>query len=99
MRNQINTVFDISIDFKKSKGSYLFDKKSKKYFLDFFQMFSSLPLGYNHEIFDKEFDEKVRHLTHLKMCNNLFQSDELESFYNCGIVYRCILRIDIDDRT
>ena len=30
----IKTVFDITIDFKKSHGSYLFDKKSNAYFLD-----------------------------------------------------------------
>ena len=76
----VKTVFDISIDFAKSHGSYVFDKRSKKYFLDLFSMFSSLPLGYNHEIFDVEFDKTVQHLSHLRMCNNLFHSDELENF-------------------
>ena len=74
------SVFDITIDFKLSHGSYLFDKRSNKYFLDMFSMFSSLPLGYNHEIFDEEFDERIKYISHLKMCNNLFLSDEFESF-------------------
>ena len=76
----VRSVFDITIDFKLSQGSYLFDKRSNKYFLDMFSMFSSLPLGYNHEIFDEEFDERIKYISHLKMCNNLFLSDEFESF-------------------
>ena len=76
----MKTVFDIKIDFQKSKGSYVYDKNSNSYFLDFFSMFASLPIGYNHEIFDEGFDEKIKHIAHLKMCNNLFASDELESF-------------------
>jgi len=76
------TVFDITIDFQKSHGSYLYDKKTNQYFLDVFSMFSSLPIGYNHEIFDDEFDNRIRHISHLKMCNNLFNSTELDSFCN-----------------
>ena len=76
----MNSVFDISIDFSKSSGSLLFDRKTNRQFLDLFSMFSSLPLGYNHPIFDKEFDEKIRPISHLKMCNNLFHSNELQEF-------------------
>lgn len=75
-----NCLFDIIIDFEKSQGSYLFDKKTGKYFLDFFSMYSSLPLGYNHEIFDEDFDNKIKYLTRLKMSNNVFLSEELNSF-------------------
>jgi len=74
------TVFDINIDFKKSKGSYVFDKRTNKPFLDLFSMFSSLPLGYNHSVFDASFDQKIKHIAHLRMSNNLFHSDELEDF-------------------
>ena len=56
----MRAIFDIRIDFKKSKGSYLYDKKTGKRFLDLFSMFSSLPLGYNHPIFDSSFDEKIK---------------------------------------
>jgi L-lysine 6-transaminase len=76
----MRTVFDITIDFKKSKGSYLYDKKTGKRFLDLFSMFSSLPLGYNHAIFDGSFDEKIKHIAHLRMSNNLCYSDEFKSF-------------------
>jgi len=76
----INSVFDITIDFSKSSGSFLFDRKTNKQFLDLFSMFSSLPLGYNHSIFDESFDHKIRPIAHLKMCNNLFHSNELQEF-------------------
>jgi L-lysine 6-transaminase len=77
---KMKTVFDIKIDFKKSAGSYLYDKNTKSYFLDFFGMFSSLPLGYNHPIFDSSFEEKIMHISKIRMANNLFASDELNEF-------------------
>ncbi|MDD3297195.1 MAG: aminotransferase class III-fold pyridoxal phosphate-dependent enzyme [Candidatus Omnitrophica bacterium] len=76
------TVFDIKIDFEKSHGSYLVDKNSQREFLDFFGMFSSLPLGYNHKIFDKSFKKKIENISKIRMANNLFQSDELYEFEN-----------------
>jgi len=78
----VQSVFDITIDFEKSHGSYVFDKKSNTEFLDLFSMFSSLPLGYNHSIFDECFDQKIKPISHLRMCNNLFHSDELTDFEN-----------------
>jgi L-lysine 6-transaminase len=78
----MRTVFDITIDFKKSEGSYLYDKKTRKRFLDLFSMFSSLPLGYNHAIFDVSFDQRIKHIAHLRMSNNLFNSEELADFEN-----------------
>jgi len=76
----IRSVFDITIDFNKSYGSYLFDRKTDHAFLDLFSMFSSLPLGYNHPIFDESFDQKIRPISHLRMSNNLFHSKELIEF-------------------
>lgn len=76
----MNTVFDIRIDFTKSHGSYVFDKNTNNEFLDMFCMFSSLPLGYNHPVFDDTFDERVKFISRLRMCNNLFESDELIEF-------------------
>ncbi len=40
--------FDVVFDLKRSKGSYVFDSKRKKYFLDFFTFFASSPVGFNH---------------------------------------------------
>ena len=76
----IRSVFDITIDFNKSYGSYVFDRKTNHAFLDLFSMFSSLPLGYNHPIFDESFDQKIKPISHLRMSNNLFHSKELIDF-------------------
>ncbi len=76
----MKTVFNIKIDFEKSHGSYVYDKNSQDEFLDFFGIFSSLPIGYNHAIFNKTFEEKIIKVSKLRMANNLFQSDELINF-------------------
>jgi len=76
------SVFNIKIDFEKSKGSYVFDKNTDKYYLDFMGMYSSLPLGYNHSVFDESFDAEIKRVSKLKIVNCEMLSDEYESFYN-----------------
>ena len=76
----MKTLFDITIDFEKSKGSFLYDKQRNQKFLDLFSLYSSLPLGYNHPIFDQSFRDKVNRVSHLRMTNNMFKSDELNEF-------------------
>ena len=49
-----NSKFNINVNFKKSHGSYLYDNKAEREYLDFFGMYASLPLGYNHEIFKRD---------------------------------------------
>jgi len=75
------SAFNIKIDFDKSKGSYVFDKTTNKYYLDFMGMYSSLPIGYNHPVFDKSFEEEVKRVSKLKIVNCEMLSDEYESFY------------------
>ena len=75
------SAFNIKIDFDKSKGSYVFDKTTNKYYLDFMGMYSSLPIGYNHPVFDESFEEEVRRVSKLKIVNCEMLSDEYESFY------------------
>ncbi len=48
MKHMLVDGFDIIFDLKRSKGSYVFDAKRKKYFLDFFTFFASSPVGFNH---------------------------------------------------
>ena len=73
-------VLPLTIDFKNSHGSYFVDKSSQEEYLDFFNMYSSLPLGYNHPIFDDEFKEKINEIAYLRMANNICKSDELLDF-------------------
>ncbi len=76
----MKTIFDIKIDFEKSKGSYVFDKNTNAYYLDFFNMYSTIPLGYNHPVFNKDFEKEVCDVCKFKMCNNVFQSEKIERF-------------------
>ncbi len=76
------SAFNIKIDFDKSRGSYVYDKTTNKYYLDFMGMYSSLPIGYNHPIFDKSFEEEIKRASKLKIVNCEMLSDEYNSFYN-----------------
>ncbi len=40
--------FDFVMDFEKSHGSWIHDRRSGKNFLDMFSMFASMAVGYNH---------------------------------------------------
>src|SRR5581483_3353699 len=40
--------YDIVMDLRKSKGSWLFDSRRGRMVLDFFTNFASAPIGYNH---------------------------------------------------
>src|SRR5512135_1997493 len=40
--------FDLIVDLRKSQGSYLFDSRSNKRYLDFFTFFASGSVGMNH---------------------------------------------------
>lgn len=56
--------FDIIFDLKRSKGSYVFDSKRKKYFLDFFTFFASSPVGFNHpKMTNPEFLDRLAHVS------------------------------------
>ena len=69
------SIFNIKIDFEKSHGSYIFDKNTKKSFLDFFGMYASLPLGYNHPFLTSDsFKEEVVRCSHVKVTNCEFIS-------------------------
>ena len=75
------SLFNIKIDFEKSQGSYVYDKNTNKHYLDFFGMYASLPLGYNHETFKtKEFLDDITRTSHVKVTNCEFISQETEDF-------------------
>ncbi len=59
-RHMLVDGFDIVIDLKKSKGTYLVDAKDGKRYLDFFTFVASSPLGMNHpRLVEREFREKL----------------------------------------
>ena len=75
--------FNIKIDFERSKGSYIYDKNSEQYYLDYFGLYSSLPLGYNHDAFkDPFFQEEASRVVATKVPNCEIISDEAQEFLN-----------------
>jgi len=78
-----STKFGINVDFEKSHGMYLHDRKTHREFLDFFGMYASLPLGYNHPVFKTpEFVDEYLRVSSLKVNNCEFVSDETLEFDN-----------------
>jgi L-lysine 6-transaminase len=73
-------IFDISVDFVKSKKSYVHDSKTGEVFFDAFMMYSSLPLGYNHDIFCNEFKRIISEICPQKVSNTVFDSDYIKLF-------------------
>lgn len=75
-----NSIFNIKIDFEKSKGSRLYDSNTDKIFLDFFNNYSSVPLGYNDEIFDESYEKIIKKISKFKISNCEFITDEAIEF-------------------
>ena len=75
--------FKIKIEFKKSNGSYIFDQNSQREYLDFFGLYATNVLGYNHPIFQsEEFIETLKDVASLKIPLNEIITDEGEAFLN-----------------
>jgi L-lysine 6-transaminase len=73
--------FNINIDYELSEGSFIYDLNTDRKYLDFFGMYASLPLGYNHEIFKtKEFVDEYLRTSSFKVNNCEFTSKETLEF-------------------
>ena len=72
--------FDIELNYELSNNSYLYDNNSQKTYLDFFGMFSSLPLGYNHSIFAGDFEKEIISLSKIKTSNKAFDTNIFKRF-------------------
>ena len=76
-----NSIFNINVDYEKSHGSYVYDKNTRREYLDFMCMFSSLPLGYNHQIFkDGRFARDVAKVSEMRMTLCEYTTNERERF-------------------
>lgn len=75
--------FDIVVDIRRSHGSFIYDKKSQSYFLDFFNNYSTMPLGWNHPIFqDKNFKEKINDYCDKKIVVGELHTEASSEFLN-----------------
>ena len=79
----INSFYKIKIDPSLSNNSYLHNTNDGKLYLDFMSMYSSLPLGYNHEIFKRpDFLESINKWAGVRITNCEYTSEEREVFEN-----------------
>jgi L-lysine 6-transaminase len=70
-RHMLADGYDIVMDLKKSKGSWVFDAKRGRAVLDFFTNFASCPIGYNHPRLDTpEFRDRLADVALNKPANS-----------------------------
>jgi L-lysine 6-transaminase len=59
-RHMLADGYEIVMDLRKSKGSWVFDSRRGRNVLDFFTNFASVPIGYNHPKMDNpEFRDRI----------------------------------------
>ena len=76
-----NSIFNFEIDFEKSLNGYIFDKKTKKKYLDFFGQYSTLTLGYNSKLFNKKkIHTKLSKIFPQKIVNCELETDVYNDF-------------------
>lgn len=77
-RYTIGDGMDIVYDHKKSHGSYLYDAKRDKEYLDMFTFFASLPIGHNHpKLLEDEFFNHIAEVAVNKPSNSDIYTKEL----------------------
>ena len=47
-KHMLIDAFDFVVDIERSQGSYIYDAKTNKRYLDFFTFVASVPIGFNH---------------------------------------------------
>lgn len=73
--------FDIVFDYERSHGSYIYDSKYSKEYLDFFTFFASSPIGFNHpKLNNKEFIERIGKGAIHKPSNSDIYTNEMADF-------------------
>jgi L-lysine 6-transaminase len=82
--------FDIVIDLRRSKGSYIVDARDGKLYLDFFTFVASSPVGLNHpKMISPEFLERLAYVAVNKPSNSDIytaeQAEFLETFSRVAI--------------
>ncbi len=73
--------FPIVVDLENSRGCRLKDKADGREYLDFFQFFASMPLGFNHpKMFDDAFRQKLLAAAINKPSNSDFYAQQMANF-------------------
>jgi L-lysine 6-transaminase len=73
--------FDLVVDLERSQGSYLFDSRYNKRYLDFFSFFASAAVGINHpKVKSAEFLQKLARVAVNKVSNSDSYTVEMAEF-------------------
>ncbi len=73
--------FDIIVDLEKSQGSYIYDARDGRKYVDFFTFFATLPIGLNHpKMLTPEFKGKLLTAAINKPSNSDFYTVEMAEF-------------------
>ncbi len=89
-RHMLADGYDIVMDLKKSKGSWVFDSRRGRNVLDFFTNFASVPVGYNHPKMDTpEFRERIADVALNKPANSdiytTYMAEFVETFARVAV--------------
>lgn len=80
-RHMLADGFDMVLDLKKSKGSFIHDVLGDRDYLDLFSFFASAPLGMNHpSLCTDEFREQLADVAINKPSNSDFYTEEMAEF-------------------
>ena len=80
-RHMLADGFDVVLDLEKSQGTYLYDSRSQRRFLDLFTCFASSPIGFNHpKMRDPEFVGELGRIAVNKPSNSDLYTVEMAGF-------------------
>ncbi len=73
--------YDMVVDTEKSHGSYMYDAKHNKEYLDFFSFFASMPIGFNHpKLHNDDFIKEIGEVALHKISNSDFYTTTMAEF-------------------
>ena len=73
--------YDMVVDTEKSHGSYMYDAKHNKEYLDFFSFFASMPIGFNHpKLHNEDFIKEIGEVALHKISNSDFYTTTMAEF-------------------
>jgi len=80
-KHMLVDALDFVVDLERSQGSYIYDSKTNRKFLDFFTFVASMPIGMNHpKLADPQFQEKLLAAALNKLTNSDALSVEFAEF-------------------
>ena len=80
-RHMLADGYDIVLDLEKSQGRQLYDARGKRYYLDMFSCFATLPVGFNHpKLKEPEFLARLQRAALTNPANSDLYTIEMAEF-------------------